>query len=302
MPNPTRQIVLDDLPRRFRMNRNQQAMALPKCAKCGRETSDSALVCPACGAPTSTNPSASAAQPKNRRSPVPIIAVIAVCLFVVAFFVAPYLSRLETTGAPETMEVPDVDAVKARAEKGEAAAQTTLGSLFSKGLGVPQDYGTAAQWYRLAADQEYAEAQLALGQLYEVGQGVPRDEAEAARWFQLAAEQGHAAAQYSLAILYVTGKGVTADLVTAVKWYRQAAEQGDALAQFNLGVRYYEGNGVKPDPIEAYQWLSLAGDQDIPDAIRILNQLKPRMTGEQIAEGKRRVKAFVARPAAPVSK
>lgn len=251
--------------------------------------SDSALVCPACG--TATSPQ----QPRGRRSPVLIIALIAVCLFVVAFFATPYLNRLETLGAPEAVAVPDVSAIKAQAEKGVASAQTALGSLFSKGQGVPQDYKEAAKWYRLAADQGYAEGQLALGQLYEVGQGVPRDEAEAARLFRSAAEQGNAAAQYSLAILYVTGKGVLPDIAEALRWYRQAAEQGDSLAQFNLGVRFFEGNGVTTDPVEAFQWLSLAGAQDIPDATRILNELKKRMTREQLAEGKRRVEAFVAK-------
>jgi len=295
MPDLVRAIMLDDATRLTRMHCNNQVMALLKCAKCGREMSDSVLVCPACGNSSSTGNPTSSQQPGGKRSPVLIIAIIAVCLFVVAFLAAPYLSRLETPGSAETADVPDVSAIKVEAEKGVASAQTTLGSLFSKGQGVTQDYKEAARWYRLAADQGYAEAQLALGQLYEVGQGAPRDEAEAARLFRSAADQGHAAAQYSLAILYVTGKGVAADVVEAVKWYRLAAEQGDALAQFNLGVRYYEGNGVKADPIEAYQWLSLAGDQGIPDATRILNQLKERMAREQMAEGKRRAKAFAAK-------
>lgn len=285
--------MLDDVMRLFRMLGKQQFMALQKCASCGREMSASVPVCPACGNPTLVGTSTSAPQSRAKRSPVLIIALVAVCLFVIAFFTVPYWSRLETPGAPAMIEIPDVNTVTARAEKGEAAAQTTLGSLFSKGQGVPQDYGAAAKWYRLAADQGHAEAQLALGQLYEVGQGAPRDETEAARWIRRAAEQGHAAAQYSLAILYVTGKGVATDVAEALKWYRRAADQGDALAQFNLGVRYYEGNGVTADPIEAYQWLSLAGDQGIPDATRILNQLKERMTREQVAEGKRRAKAFV---------
>lgn len=39
--------------------------------------------------------------------------------------------------------------------KGYADVQHYLGLMFSKGLGVPQDYAEALKWYRLAARQGF---------------------------------------------------------------------------------------------------------------------------------------------------
>ncbi len=73
------------------------------------------------------------------------------------------------------------------AEGGDAEAQFYVGQIFEKGLGVPPDYPSAAQWYRRAAEQGYASAQINLGSLYETGRGVERDAQEALRWYRRAA-------------------------------------------------------------------------------------------------------------------
>jgi hypothetical protein len=73
------------------------------------------------------------------------------------------------------------------AQKGDPKAQTYVGEIYEKGLGVPPDFGAAAQWYRRAAEQGYAPAALNLGGLYENGLGVPRDPREAAQWYRRAA-------------------------------------------------------------------------------------------------------------------
>ena len=61
------------------------------------------------------------------------------------------------------------------AEQGDAEAQYRLGRLYTKGLGVPQDYTQAADLYRKAAEQGNAAAQRNLGWLYTKGLGVPQD-------------------------------------------------------------------------------------------------------------------------------
>ena len=45
------------------------------------------------------------------------------------------------------------------ADRGDAAAQSTVGYLYANGLGVAQDYAAAVSWYRKAADQGNALAQ-----------------------------------------------------------------------------------------------------------------------------------------------
>ncbi len=61
--------------------------------------------------------------------------------------------------------------------------------MYSKGLGVTQDYAEAIGWWRKAAEQAYAEAQFNLGQMYRKGQGVPRDYIQAYMWYNLAASR-----------------------------------------------------------------------------------------------------------------
>jgi len=208
-------------------------------------------------------------------------------------------SRGPSDPPPAVVKVVDVEAVKAKAEAGDAEAQKTLGECYSNGQGVKPSYAQAAQWYRKAADQGNAGAQAALGELCEAGQGVPRNEAEAAKWYRQAAEQGYAPGQFSLAVLYLMGTGVRQDIAEALKWYRQAAEQGHALSQYNLGMRYKDGKGVTQDPVEAYKWLSLAATRGVQSATEVREALQQGMTREQIKEGQSRAAAFAPKKPAP---
>ena len=73
------------------------------------------------------------------------------------------------------------------AQQGDPAAQTYVGEIFEKGLGVTPDYGAAAEWYRRAAERNYARAAINLANLYEQGLGVPQDKKEALNWYRRAA-------------------------------------------------------------------------------------------------------------------
>ena len=84
-----------------------------------------------------------------------------------------------------------VAACRHLAEQSDPAGEARMGYLYQAGLGGPQDFAAAAQWYRLAAEQGNAAAQNNLGSLYETGQGVPQDLVQAAAWFGLAAAQGY---------------------------------------------------------------------------------------------------------------
>ena len=178
-----------------------------------------------------------------------------------------------------------------RATQGDAAAQTLLGELLSRGLGVKQDLAAAADWYRLAADNGDAEAQYALGRLYLEGQVLEQDYAKAADYFEMAAEPGprgrvarvrlpasagqrvarsnallaaaylrRAArlgdmdAQYALAGLYVEGVGVVADEALAARWFGEAARNGHVGAQVEYAIMLFNGRGVPKDEAVAARW------------------------------------------------
>ena len=75
-------------------------------------------------------------------------------------------------------QTPEIDALHARAEAGDAEAQFDLGYAYFGGEGVPQDEAAAAWLVRLAADQGNATAQFNLGVMYDTDAGVPQDDGE----------------------------------------------------------------------------------------------------------------------------
>ena len=74
-----------------------------------------------------------------------------------------------------------------QARAGDAVAQTYVGEIYERGLGLAApDHATAAVWYRKAADQGHSPAQTSLGSLYERGLGVPRQKSTALNLYRQA--------------------------------------------------------------------------------------------------------------------
>ena len=73
-----------------------------------------------------------------------------------------------------------------QAQAGSAEAQTQVGEIYEKGLGVEPDYDMAAVWYKKAAKQGYSRAQINLGYMYEKGLGVEQNIAKAMNWYRKA--------------------------------------------------------------------------------------------------------------------
>jgi len=73
-----------------------------------------------------------------------------------------------------------------KAKKGDAEAQTYVGEIYEKGLGLEPDFKLARSWYRKAAEQGFSRAQINLGYLYEKGLGVEKDSVTALNWYRKA--------------------------------------------------------------------------------------------------------------------
>lgn len=73
-----------------------------------------------------------------------------------------------------------------QAKIGDAEAQTYVGEIYEKGLGLPADYHAANVWYQKAANQGFSRAQINLGYLYENGLGVPKNTVTALSWYRRA--------------------------------------------------------------------------------------------------------------------
>lgn len=162
-------------------------------------------------------------------------------------------------------------------------------------------YTKAAELWRPLAEKGDAEAQYSLGTLYAEGKGVEQNDATAFLWFQRAANQGVAAAQYNVGASYATGAGIGKSDVDAARWFRRAADQGMAFAQLNLGLLYAAGNGVPQDSVEAYKWLELAFAGLPPggprmDVARAMTDVSAKMTREQLIEAKQRQRAWQVKP------
>ena len=63
------------------------------------------------------------------------------------------------------VQLETADALRVRAEQGDADAQYNLGVSYVTGAGVLQDDTEAVRWYRLAAEQGVAEAQFNVGDI-----------------------------------------------------------------------------------------------------------------------------------------
>ena len=94
----------------------------------------------------------------------------------------------------------------------------------------------AVKWYTLAAEQGNAFAQLNLGVMYVGGLGVLQDYATAAKWYTNSAEQGIAKAQSNLGGIYANGDGVDQDNVYALMWWNIAASSGNKNASRNRKI------------------------------------------------------------------
>ncbi len=79
-------------------------------------------------------------------------------------------------------DIPD-EALKEKAQKGDAPAQFYLGNYYKRAT----NYNAAVEWYQKSAQQGCAKAQIELGICYQDGDGVSQNYELAAKWFTRAA-------------------------------------------------------------------------------------------------------------------
>lgn len=158
----------------------------------------------------------------------------------------------------------DWQVARAQAEKGDAAAQFTLGLSCSTGNGIAQDLPQAAQWYRRAADQNHAMAQFNLGLMFAGGQGMPADSVAALHWINLSAKAGDAGAQFYLG-----------NRCHRASFDRQAKNQVEMRS-------------------ESYRWFRLAAAQGYKDSDAYCERLIINMTRLEVSEANERLMEYSA--------
>nr|CAD6408639.1 sel1 repeat family protein [Rhizobium sp. Q54] len=143
-----------------------------------------------------------------------------------------------------------------RAEAGDAAAQTLVAEMMTKGLGIKRDPKAAAFWYGQAAERGDPAAMFQYALLLMAGRHVERDKAKADEFMRKAAEAGNSSAQFNWAQILVSDNPGEKGLKLALPFYEKAAEQGLADAQYAVAQLYVAIEDVPQDKkVQARTWL-----------------------------------------------
>lgn len=181
------------------------------------------------------------------------------------------------------------------ADAADTAAMTLLGELSAEGLGTRQDWGKAADWFRLAADRGDPQAAYALAMLKLEGRGTAKDQPGARRLLERSADAVPAAATslglmllgdqrpesdrraaelfrfaaaaldpdalYAMAIMTRQGRGASRDVAEAALWMAKAANERNVAAQVEYAIMLFNGEGVLKDETAAARMFMRAAER-----------------------------------------
>ena len=141
-----------------------------------------------------------------------------------------------------------IDLFKRAAQQGHPLAMYNLALHYRDGIGVPRDFGQAAEWFAKSAESGLVSAMVENAQALTTGRGQPFSRANprrAVEWLQRAADAGSLRAKYELGRIYQRGarcscgegnqsNDVSRDRELALLWFSRAAEAGDTAAQVRV--------------------------------------------------------------------
>jgi len=122
------------------------------------------------------------------------------------------------------------DVFQRACDQDDGASCFILGSLYSSGLGVPQDGAHAFNLFQKSCDVGWWRGCGRLGQSYLVGQGTAPDPAQAVANFEKGCQGGNAASCFEVSRLYQRGTGTPRDEALASQRLQQACNLGLRLA------------------------------------------------------------------------
>ncbi|HSY92799.1 MAG TPA: tetratricopeptide repeat protein [Candidatus Binatus sp.] len=167
----------------------------------------------------------------------------------------------------------------------KADALEHVGAMYLKGDEVPQDSSAGLRWYNEAARQSDS-AKMALANMLIAGKSVPQDFPSAMNLCRQAADDRFAAGQYCVGYLYENGFGVEKNLIEATKWYELAATgivpRVRSRAYLRLGDIYSVGDGMSVDRVEASFFFFQAYTSGASEAKTKYQALWPQLSGDEI--------------------
>lgn len=156
-----------------------------------------------------------------------------------------------------------------KAQQGDAEAQSYVGEIYEKGLGLPSDYKTAHAWYLKAAEQGYSRAMINLGYLYEKGLGVEQNSIIALNWYRKASG--------------ITDNDIDYTSAIEVKAATLAQEQNELLRQ-EIRRRTREIEALKSSLSSVQQKVNRY-QQELQDSRQKMDRLKKQMDSTSDSTG-----------------
>ncbi|WP_245303999.1 tetratricopeptide repeat protein [Agrobacterium bohemicum] len=146
-----------------------------------------------------------------------------------------------------------------RAQTGDAAAQTLVAEMMSRGFGIARDDKTAAFWYEQAAKGGDPVAMFKYALLLMEGKIVKHDKKLADDYMHRAAQAGNGEAEFNWAQILVSQTPGPNGLHAALPFYEKSAEKGIADAQYAVSQIYWNLKDIPADKkAKAREWLTRA--------------------------------------------
>ena len=187
--------------------------------------------------------------------------------------VAALASFLTCISIASAADQADFQALRGRAQSGDAAAQAALAVRLRDGKGVAKDDAAAMQWAHRAADAGNADAMDFVGFAYLRGAVVKRNTGVAFGYFKAAAERS-AAAAFNLGQCYFGAQGTEQDIPKALDWWKKAAAKGHGRAASTVAMALLSGEGVAPDAAEARRLAERAAELNDPSGLIVLGEIQ----------------------------
>jgi TPR repeat protein len=193
-----------------------------------------------------------------------------------------------------------IDCLRKAADTGHAGAQVDLAGQYAFGNGEPRGPDdTPVALLKKAADSGNASALQSLADRYRLGFGVPKDLVKAIELYRRAGDdddrrlsKGRRTPYWShdLTAQVLDDKGTPLPQETTelnqfaeiVRIYDLAKDRRDVRAEVRLASLYEQGEVVPHSLVFCYAWYSLAAKQGDKEAEAKLNQLRPRLSGEDM--------------------
>jgi TPR repeat protein len=153
---------------------------------------------------------------------------------------------------------------KLSADQGNAAGQGLYGLCLRHGKGISKDLAKAVPFFKLSADQGDACGQYCYGLCLRDGKGLSKDLRSAASYFKLSADQGQADGQWCYGICLRDGMEMPIDLKSAADYFQQSADRGNAIGQCLYGQCLRDGRGISINLKSAAHYFKLSADQEHP--------------------------------------